>query len=115
MRPLEIRPISSFAKPGDFQASIDEASFVLLLPEDVATPLASHGVRNAAEIVSYVESFPSAIAADLGWTVPDVLQALNRLRDQLRGHVDEAILNSPQRPKHGYGALDPSLLKRRDS
>lgn len=110
MNPLQIRAADWPAEPGDFRASVHEASS-LLLPRDVASALASHGVRNAAEFVSYVDSFPSAVAAELNWSVADVLNAVSKLRDQLRGHVDEAILSPPRR-QHGYGALNPSLLKR---
>jgi hypothetical protein len=113
MRPLNIRPVSSPATPGDFGGSVDKANSVLLLPEHIASFLASHGVHSASEFVSYTESFPSAIAAELDWSAADVVQALSKLRDQLRGHVDEAILNPPQRAKHVYGAFDPALLKNR--
>ena len=107
MNSLRIKPSKSQASPGDFAAQVTDSN--LLLPESVASALASHGVATAVDLVSYVQAFPSAVAADLKWSIPELTQAIARLNAQLVGHVDERILNPPRRPKPGYGALNPAL------
>jgi hypothetical protein len=112
MRLLTIRPIQSAARRGDFDGTIDESGLALELPEQIASSLKSHGVRTAGEMVSYIEAFPSAIAAELQWTVPDVLRGLENLRKKLRGHVDDAVLNPSTREQHSFGAMNPATYKR---
>jgi hypothetical protein len=110
---MKLKPARLDFRPGDFGAAVVGGD--LMLPEDIVNVLASHGVRTAAELVSYLQTFPSAVAHELHWTVSDVMKGLTSLGGQLRGYVDDAILNPPQRPKMGYGALDPSTLRRRPS
>ena len=111
VEPLRIKATHCKAQPGDFEAAVEGG--YLLLPEEVADAFASHGLRNASEVLSYLYTFPSAIAADLHWNVAEVLQALDVLRAKLRGRVDDEVVNPPERPRFGYGALNPALLKRR--
>ncbi len=112
MQPLTIKPTKSAVRRGDFDGIIDESGLALELPERIASTLNSHGVRTAGEMVSYIEAFPSAIAADLQWTVPDVLRGLENLRSKLRGHVDDAVLDVRTRDRHSFGAMNPATYKR---
>src|SRR5271166_5033479 len=99
MNPLKITSGMSEAAPGNFGATVDASNSRLLIPDDLATALASHGIRTATDFVSYVQTFPSAVAMELNWSVSDVLRGLENLKNQLRGHVDDAILNPPEHPK----------------
>jgi hypothetical protein len=113
MKPLQIDSCDQVATPGDFAAAIDQANCVLLLPREVAQKFVSHGIRTATDLISYLQTFPSASADDLQWSIADVTRGLERLKEQLRGHVDDAILNPPARADHGYGGRNPADLKRR--
>jgi len=106
---LRIKPVQSDARPGNFGAKIVGSD--LMLPEDIASAFAAHGVRNATDLVSYVHAFPSAIAADLHWNVADVLKGLRVLSAQLSGLVDDEILSPPPRPRVHFGALNPAGRK----
>lgn len=112
MQPLKIKPIKSAIKRGDFDGIIDESDLALKLPERIVSTLKSHGVRTAGEMVSYIETFPSSIAAALEWTVPDVLRGLEGLRSKLSGHVDDAVLNPRKHERHSFGAMNPAIYKR---
>jgi hypothetical protein len=106
MTPLTIRAVSPLhATPGNLGAIVE--GDYLLLPEPVARLFHAAGVRNGAELLSYLYSFPGAVAVTLHWTLSDVGVATKALHDQLRGHVDEAILDPPRQPKRTYGALYP--------
>jgi Papain family cysteine protease len=111
MEPLKIKSIKSGIKPGDFGAIVDESALALELPEQIATTLQSQGVHTASELISYIEAFPSAIAARLKWTLPDVLSGLEALRGQLKGHVDDAVLSPTKRGPVSYGAMNPATYK----
>ena len=115
MEPLRIKSTKSGFKPGDFGAVVDESSSELELPEQIATTLQSQGIHTATELISYVEAFPSAIAARLNWTLPDVLNGLEALRGQLKGHVDDAVLSPTRRGRTSYGAMNPATYKSRAS
>ena len=111
MRPLMIRSGSWAPHPGDFGSRVADSEFYV--SADVATALESLGVRNSTELLSYLETFPSAIAAKLGWTVPEVQEAAERLKRDLDGHVEAFLLRPTPRRDTAFGALDPANLKRR--
>ena len=113
MKPLSITGSDSGATPGDFGACVDGANSRLLLPQELSDKLAAHGIRTASELISYLQSFPTAAAKDLDWSTEDLSRGADRLKDQLRGYVDDSILHPPPRPKHGYGGLNAADLKRR--
>jgi hypothetical protein len=93
------------SSPGDFHAEVTGEK--LLLPADVVDALATLKVRNAIQFLTYVQSFPSAVAESLRWNVRDVLDAAHHLVAQLRGHIPEQILNPPAPEERRYGALHP--------
>jgi len=112
VEPLKIAGCDVSAERGDFDGFIDESRHALMLPEKIAGTFKSHGVFTAAKMLSYLESFPSAIAAELDWTVPEVVRGLRTLRTKLKGHVDDALLE-PSRPgRFSYGAMNPATYKR---
>jgi hypothetical protein len=113
MKPLTIATGNSLSTPGDFAATVDEAGSRLLVPQDLSDKLTAQGIRTASELVSYLLSFPTAAAKDLNWSIEDVSRGLDQLKDQLRGHVDDFILDPPEHPKRGYGGLNAADLKRR--
>ena len=111
MQQLKIKSTAAADQPGDLHATLKGGK--ILLPERVVTALAPLGIRTAEDLVVYLNSFPSQIAAELGWGVNDVRHALELLREQLRGRVDDALLYPPTRVEPPWtGALDPSTLAR---
>jgi hypothetical protein len=107
-QPLRIRAIPAAERRGNLCAKIDDGN--LLLPTRIVEVLAALDIRTAADLVSYLQAFPSSIAIQLGWDLADVSRALRRLRAQLKGRVHEDILNPAVRREPPYGALDPSNL-----
>jgi hypothetical protein len=106
---LRIKAVQSAAQPGNFGAKV--VGRELTLPEKVASAFAAHGVRNATDLVSYLHTFPSAIAADLQWNVADVLRGLDVLSAQLSGLVEDDVLSPPPRPRVHFGARNPMVRK----
>ena len=106
--------IASNGKPaarGNFGA--DVAGTTLFLSPEVVSALKSHGVMTAEEFVSYVQTFPTAIAEDLDWDVSDVQRGLAILTSQLRGLIPDDMLDPKDvRGRRPYGALDPRLIGR---
>ena len=105
---MKIKPTNTKANPGNLRARCE--SGFLLLPDKVASAFAELGVRNAPELLSYLETFPSAVASKLGWEVTDVLHADKTLRKQLTGCVDDAILFPKAHPQPTFGAATPPGL-----
>jgi hypothetical protein len=106
---LAIGRSSSEARPGDFGAKVEGGQ--LLLPGGVVDLFAAQGVRSAAELLSWLEAFPSAVAAEMRWNPTDVGRATARVRALLRNHMDAALMaDRPRGPVRVYGALDPRRL-----
>lgn len=99
------------AQPGDFIACVVGCD--LVLPSDVFTAFRSFGARTAVDMVSYAENFPSAVSAALQWTVDQTRQAAATLKGQLKGLVDDDILDPPPRPQVVYDAMPPEPSGRR--
>lgn len=112
MRPLQIKPAAVRETPGDLRARLKDDN--LLLPDRVAMAFAALGIRTAADLVSYLQAFPTSVADELGWEPQDVHHALALLRKQLRGRVDDSILNPSLRREPAYGAVLPTGANDRD-
>ncbi|PYP87340.1 MAG: hypothetical protein DMF61_10010 [Blastocatellia bacterium AA13] len=95
------------ALPRNFNAEISGSH--LLVPLEVATVLQDLSVKTADEFISYLHSFPSAIASCLNWDVEDVIVARDELVDQLEGHVAGEILHPVRAKARSYGALNPEI------
>lgn len=108
MRALTLSPTDDTASPGDLRARVVDGR--LLVPRQVAAAARDAGVRTAADLLSYMQSFPSAVADQLHWSAADVTAATQRLQNDLRGHVEPEILAPPQRKSPVLGARDPAAL-----
>lgn len=97
------------AYPSDFGAKVSGTT--LLVPENVASALKRLSVRSAEEFVSYLRTFPSALAQELGWDVSEVVKAREALVNELRGIVSDELLDSPPPRRRGYGALNPASFR----
>lgn len=95
--------------PGDFGIEVlgDRAH----LPSSVADSLSRLVIRSASELVAMVDSFPSAVAQALDWTVEDVRVARARLAETLQGHLSDRLLFPSPRPRPGMGARDPRSFR----
>jgi hypothetical protein len=103
---------STTSKPGsedDFGAEVSGTQ--LLVPEDVARALERLSIRTAEEFVSYLYSFPGAIAATLGWKLEAVLHARDGLVTKLRGIVPDDLLDPMPTIRRVYGARAPIWRK----
>ena len=111
MSHLRIASNDRRAVPGNFGAVVGGTT--LFLPIEVVSALKSHDVMTAEEFVSYVQTFPTAIAQDLSWNISDVQRGLAILTSQLRGLIPDDMLDPKDvRGRRPYGALDPRLIGR---
>lgn len=101
-------PIVREMQPGDFNFTIQAEEGKLLIPESLHTALRSVSVTTPAQFVSYVKSFPSAVALLLQWQVPDVIDASERLLEALRGVMPDSLLSPTPNPPPSFGARYPS-------
>jgi hypothetical protein len=60
------------------------------------------------QFLSFVFSFPSAVASLLGADVQDVLVARDSLSRKLKGVVADRYLQTPTPVQRKYGALNPA-------
>ena len=103
--PLTIQPSNAEVGRGDLNVRI--VGNALLLPRGLAQNLAQQGVRTASDLLSYLQAYPSDVAARLNWSAADVAGATAKLRAVLAGHVDSSILG-PQPDAPPLGARDPN-------
>lgn len=61
--------------------------------------------------MSLLYGFPSAVAAELKWSIEDVVSAHRRLCEQLRGHIHEFFTNPQEAIPHGLGVRIPDHIK----
>lgn len=109
--PLKISTSPDFkVSTGDFGARVTPAA--LIVPEWLNGILRRLNVRTAEQFVSSLYSFPGAFAQELGWSLEDVRQAQKDLVHRLRGAVHAEILDPEEPQGLGYGALDPTRLRR---
>jgi len=95
---------------GDFGAAVKDDK--LVLPPEVQAIAPS--LRNANQFFSTVLCYPTLFATSFGWTPEETKQATDKIREQLRGHVADAILDFDvsKAPKFPVGgAIPPSNAK----
>ncbi|MEK6872485.1 MAG: hypothetical protein AABW90_00555 [Nanoarchaeota archaeon] len=70
--------------------------------------------RNLLELISYLQSFPTAIDIALNWKRGSAQNYYNSLKEKLKLYLSDDFLNLKPR-EISYGALPPSdyLIKRR--
>ncbi|SFM28425.1 hypothetical protein [Rugamonas rubra] len=83
------------AKPGNFASRID--SGVLLVPSVLADLAQAQHLQSAEEFAGYARTFPSAVAASLGWKPAAAAAAAQRLSDQLSNAGVLRVVASPPR------------------
>jgi hypothetical protein len=93
----------------DFGAKVDHDR--LELPEVLAPTLRRRKLRTANQWLNLLFTFPSEVAADLGWGVTEVVEARGKLVHQLTGFVPDAFLR-PDVPTFGTGARNPHAVGR---
>jgi hypothetical protein len=93
---------------GDLHATVSGNK--LYVPKAAAQTFGQQGVRTASDLLSYMQTYPSSVAASLHWTAADVSAATDKLRTQLTGKVDISTLDTEQNPTPPLGARDPSGL-----
>ncbi len=106
--PLRLAPSEAQAEPGDLHAEI--MGDALCIPQPLAAEATQRGLRNAADLVAYATTFPSALAKHLNWSVPEVQAAAAKLTAQLAEHDPAFRTLAMQRPEPAYGALNPDDL-----
>lgn len=108
--PLIVTPSDGEVSPGDLHATI--SGNTILIPTAAAQTFRQQGVRTAVDLLSYMQTYPSAVASALNWSDKDVSAATEKLRGQLSGKVDSAVLSDPadNPPLPPLGARDPAEL-----
>lgn len=85
-------------QPGNFSSRIDGG--VLVVPAVLAEMARAQHLLTAEEFAGYTRSFPSAVAALLGWKPTAVVTAADRLNEQLS---DAGIVRIVAAPRRVYG------------
>jgi hypothetical protein len=108
--PLIVTPSDAEVSQGDLHATISGNQ--ILIPRAAAQSFDQQGVRTAADLLSFMQTYPSAVAKALNWSDKDVSAATEKLRGQLAGKVDSALLSDPKDnpPLPPLGARDPAEL-----
>lgn len=108
--PLIVTPSDGEIGPGDLHATI--SGNTILIPRAAAQSFKQQGVRTAVDLLSYMQTYPSAVASALKWSDKDVSVATEKLRGQLSGKVDSALLSDPtdNPPLPPLGARNPAEL-----
>ena len=104
--PLIVTPTDAEVSKGDLNATV--CGNKLLVPK--AASFGQQGVRTASDLLSYMQTYPSAVAEALHWSSGDVSAATEKLRTQLTGKVDNSTLDSRQQATPPLGARDPRDL-----
>jgi hypothetical protein len=87
---------------GDFGIQV-KGNF-LFMPDEVAVLSKKLHARTGEEFVTVVNTFPSGVAAEFGWSGEEVATAVARLKTQLQGIMDPRLLNPAPAPYY-YGAF----------
>jgi len=98
-------PADTEVGPGDLHATISGNR--LYIPKAAARAFGQQGVRTASDLLSYMQTYPSAVAEALHWSSGDVSAATERLRTQLAGKIDTSETGQATPP---LGARDPAGL-----
>jgi hypothetical protein len=97
--------------PHDLGIEID--GDVVRLPEGLRAPLEKMGVRTADSLAAVLQSFPTAMASQLGMDAATVSVATAGALEKLRPFVDQRIFAPADAPeRRGLGALPPGWLRR---
>lgn len=105
-QPLVIEASPESLAPGDLRVRI--SGNTIYIPSAAADEFSRHGVRTAADMLSYLEAYPSAVGSAFGWSDQDVAAAANRLRTELKGKVSDSLLSPEQRTTPPLGARNPA-------
>lgn len=105
-QPLVIEASQESLAPGDLRARI--SGNTIYIPGAAVQEFSRHGVRTAADMLSYLESYPSAVGSAFGWSDQDVAAAADRLRTTLRGKVSDSLLSPEKRTTPPLGARNPA-------
>lgn len=100
---LRLQPCTRELAPGHLNARV--VGGALEVPRPVAVAMDAHDVRDAAELVSFGQTFPTALGAALGWSPEQARSAIVELAAQL------GMDPSPARRMVAFGARDPSGLR----
>lgn len=98
------------SNPGDFGIALKNGK--LEVPQTIMDCAGAYTNQTAAEFFAVVSSFPTSLSRNLNWAVDDVEKAVQKLAQQLTGHVEPALLKVATRPAPSTGAMDPADLKK---
>lgn len=82
---------------------------VLFVPEDLIAAFGNLNARTLEECISVAQSFPSALAAELKWTVEQVQAATEELYVQLEGFVPAEYITTIAQTR-SFGAIPPDRI-----
>lgn len=93
---------------GDYNADVD-ADGTLVLPASFRPLNEQCGARSAETFFSICMDCPSALMQHCGWTQQETAAANARLKDQLRGHISDKLLDydATKRRSYPFGAQRP--------
>ena len=95
--------------PGDFGIVVKDTA--LEVPQPVLNCM-NEKPRSAEEVYDLASCFPSGFMQGLGWSLPEVKKAAEKLKQQLIGHVDDQFFSPLLPMRRGFGARDPKELHR---
>jgi hypothetical protein len=90
------------ARRGDFGMGL--SGMKLMVPADMMSALARKGLKTPEVFVSYLLTFPTDLAQELGWTRSELEQASSKVVQLLRDYLPREALEPP---RFGSGARDP--------
>jgi hypothetical protein len=97
--------------PKDF--GVEVAGDTVSVPEGLRGILEKMGVRTADAFAAALQSFPTAMASQLGMDANSAARASQGALEKLRLVVDKELFGSvPSSQRRGLGALPPGWLKR---
>lgn len=91
--PIVVAPSEDQLVKGDLHVRISGDK--IYIPRAAAQAFAREGVRTAADLLSYMQTYPSAVGDALSWSTGDVTTATERLRSELRGKISDDLLKLP--------------------
>ena len=87
---IVVAPSEDQLGKGDLHARI--SGNTIYIPKAAAQAFSRQGVRTATDLLSYMQTYPSAVGSELNWSAADVAAATERLRNDLRGKVSDDLL-----------------------
>lgn len=107
--PVEASPLAQKCAEGNFGAIIQNSTLLLHLDTIDALRKAKMRITYLVDFISYAQ-FTATIASALNMTNQGAVQAYDLLKEQLKPHIPNHILNY-EPPKKGFGALMPEDIK----